>query len=146
MRVAADGSDARHLEVEWREALAEAGTLGKGDDEGAEAAVDVAADVVAFGECSEFWDGVLVLADSAMNEALTTMPSGKLGADPTTMMVLGLLLSAAPRHNYSHVPLHEVDIGLAGTGVDRNNMQLDFEVLRCFPECGVGGRRDDPGH
>lgn len=91
--VATDGSDTWHLKVKLGDALTIACTFGKGDHEGTKAAVDVTSDVVALSKGGELWNWVLGHQKSQC-KSLTTMPSGKLGAEPTSIMVLGLLESA----------------------------------------------------
>jgi hypothetical protein len=73
------------------------------------------------------------------------IPSGKLGAEPTIMMVFGLLRwLGARRGSHSHRSLHRRDIGPSGLWVDGDDVHLDVKVPGRLPERSVGGRCDDP--
>lgn len=54
---------------------------------------------------------------------LTTAPSGKFGAEPTSMMVLPFLLHRPNEHTRtqmgdSHCPAHALDVGLPSLLID----------------------------
>lgn len=79
---------------------------------------------------------------------LTTAPSGKLGAEPTIMIVLMFLpvsvyvdhLAESDIHCSSHTP----DICLSSLLIDGDDVKLDLEVFTSLPECCMGRCWDDP--
>lgn len=79
------------------------------------------------------------------------MPSGKLGAEATIMMVLALLCEESDgtltehgsARQHAHSTRNPVDIGPPGLLVDRDDADLDTEVLGGFEErCMCRGRHD----
>jgi hypothetical protein len=82
------------------------------------------------------------------NQALTTAPSGKLGADPTIMIVLMFLLFRVAFHKYVsfdlHCSSHTSHISLSSLFVDGDNVEFDLEILASFPECSMSRLGNDP--
>lgn len=120
MGVARDGGNTRELKVKLGDLVPVAGLLGESNNEGAETAVNVETDLVTLGERRELRNGV----DRTVGEV------GRRSDNHDSVRV--------------DEALHALDISLARRRVDRHDMQLNLEVLRCLPECSVCGLGDDP--
>lgn len=120
MRVARDGRNARHGEVKLGQTVAVARALRERDDERAEAAVDMQARLVLARKRAQVLDGV----DDAVREV------GGRAHDHDCVRV--------------DKALHRLDVGLARARVDGDDVELDLEVLRRFPERSVSRGRDNP--
>ena len=78
---------------------------------------------------------------------LTTIPSGKFGAEATSMIVFGLLhvsTNLIQLCDALHGVLHRGDVRTARLWVDGDVVDFDPKVPRRLEKCSVRGRGNNP--